>query len=395
MRHDFDEIIDRRHTDSAKHDFAVENGMPEDVTPLWVADMDFRTAPSIVEKLKSLAETGVYGYTRLVKGGEYFSAVKLWFKKYHDWDVQEDWIVRVPGVVFALSAAINTYTKPGNAVLIQRPVYHPFASVVKDNNRKLVNNPLKLVDGKYTIDFDDFEAKIIDEDVKLFLLCSPHNPVGRVWKEWELRKLGDICLKHDVIVVSDEIHQDLTFGDNKHYTFSRLGKKYANISVICTAPSKTFNLAGLQNSNVFIENKALRDEFKAYLNNIAYHETNMFALAATVAAYRDSHDWYEELKIYLQGNLDCVKNKIQEQIPQINVIEPEGTYLVWLDFRNFGLTHEQLEKIIVHKAKLWFDSGTKFGEEGKGFERLNLASPRRVLIDAIDRLAKAFEEELN
>lgn len=389
MKYDFDEIIDRRNTDCLKYDFAAERGMPEDVLPLWVADMDFRTAPGIIQRAVKDVDFGVYGYTD--SKDDYFQAIAAWYRDYFDWKVEKKWLVKTPGVVFAIGIAIQALTEEGDAVMIQQPVYYPFSAVVKDNDRILVNNALVLKDGHYEIDFEDFEQKIIQNHVKLFILCSPHNPVGRVWTTEELHKIGEICLKHDVKVISDEIHGDFVYEGRKHHVFTTVDPAFEEISIICTAPSKTFNLAGLQVSNIFIPNAQIRKAFLRKMSAAGYSQVNMIGLHACQAAYETGREWLEELKVYLKGNLDYVRTYLEEKLPQIKLIEPEGTYLIWLDCRALGLSEEGLEHLIVHEAKLWLDSGAIFGEAGEGFERINIACPRAVLGEAMKRLERAVQ----
>lgn len=389
MSYNFDEIIDRRNTDCLKYDFAVERGKPADVLPLWVADMDFRTAPHIIEKAVADASLGIYGYTE--SKDDYFQAVANWYRTYFDWNVEKKWLVKTPGIVFAIGLAIKALTKEGDGVMIQQPVYYPFSEVIKDNDRKLVNNALVLRNGHYEIDFEDFEQKIIQEKVKLFVLCSPHNPVGRVWTREELQKIGEICLKYGVKVVSDEIHSDFVYGDRKHYVFTTVDPRFEEFSIVCTAPSKTFNLAGLQASNIFIPNVQIRKAFLKQMSAVGYSQLNMIGLHACKAAYETGREWLEELKVYLKGNLDFVREYLEQNLPQIKLIEPEGTYLIWLDCRALGLPEAKLENLIVHEAKLWLDSGAIFGKDGEGFERINIACPRAVLEEACKRLHRAVQ----
>lgn len=389
MRYNFDEIIDRRNTDCLKYDFAVERGKPADVLPLWVADMDFRTAPHIIEKAVADASLGIYGYTE--SKDDYFQAVANWYSTYFDWNVEKKWLVKTPGIVFAIGLAIKALTKEGDGVMIQQPVYYPFSEVIKDNDRKLVNNALVFRNGYYEIDFEDFEQKIIQEQVKLFVLCSPHNPVGRVWTKEELQKIGEICLKYGVKVVSDEIHSDFVYGDRKHYVFTTVDPRFEEFSIVCTAPSKTFNLAGLQASNIFIPNVQIRKAFLKQMSAVGYSQLNMIGLHACKAAYETGREWLEELKVYLKGNLDFVREYLEQNLPQIKLIEPEGTYLIWLDCRALGLPEAKLEHLIVHEAKLWLDSGAIFGKDGEGFERINIACPRAILEEACKRLCRAVQ----
>ncbi|MCM1121147.1 MAG: pyridoxal phosphate-dependent aminotransferase [Eubacterium sp.] len=390
MKYNFDEVIDRRNTDCLKYDFAIERGMPEDILPLWVADMDFRTAPGIIECAVADARLGIYGYTD--SKDDYFQTVAAWYRDYFGWETRKEWLVKTPGIVFAICMAVQALTKAGESVLIQQPVYYPFAAVVRDNDRKLVNNELVLKDGHYEIDFEDFEKKIVENDVKLFVLCSPHNPVGRVWSVEELRRMGEICLRYDVKVVSDEIHSDFVYEGRQHHVFTMVEPEFEKISIICTAPSKTFNLAGLQISNIFISDPQIREAFKRQMMAVGYSQVNMIGLHACKAAYETGREWLEELKVYLRGNLDYVRSYLEENLPQIKLIEPEGTYLIWLDCRELGLREEELEHLIVQEAKLWLDAGTIFGEAGAGFERINIACPRVVLEEAMARLCRAVKK---
>lgn len=391
MKYDFDTVIDRRGTNSLKYDFARERGKSGDELPLWVADMDFQTAPEILARLEAVVRHGIFGYS---EGKEdYFQAVAAWYQKYFQWEVKRNWLVKTPGVVFAIAAAVRAFTKEGEAVLLQQPVYYPFSEAILDNDRILVNNPLKLVGNRYEIDFQDFEKKIVENQVKLFLLCSPHNPVGRVWEEWELRKMGDICLKHHVLVVSDEIHSDFTYPGHRHFVFASLSPAYADITVTCTAPSKTFNLAGLQVSNIFISNPGLKKKFKKAVAAAGYSQVNLMGLTACQAAYEEGGAWLEQLKEYLLGNLVFVREYLETYIPEIRLIEPEGTYLLWLDFRGLQMTEAEREELIVKKARLWLDSGAMFGSDGEGFERINIACPREILKQALTQLEWALHGE--
>ncbi len=391
MSYNFDEIIDRKNTNSLKYDFAVERGRPADILPLWVADMDFRTADCIVDRIKQDADLGIFGYSDGQEG--YYQAVSGWYQTYFGWSVKKEWLIKTPGIVFAIAAAVRAFTEEGDGVLVQQPVYYPFTEVILDNNRKLVNNPLVLKNGHYEIDYEDFEEKIRSEKVKLFLLCSPHNPVGRVWTEEELKRLGTICKKHGVIVVSDEIHSDFIYEEYKHHIFTEVDSAFEEFTVLCTSPSKTFNLAGLQISNIFIPHKGNREKFQKAVNQTGYSQVNMLGLTACQAAYEGGRQWLDELKIYLKGNLDFVRSYLEEFLPEIKLIEPEGTYLIWLDFRALGLSEEELEDLIVNKAGLWLDSGAIFGKDGEGFERINMACPRVVLKEALDRLKNAVLEK--
>ena len=387
--YDFDKIIDRHGTNCLKFDFAKERGKNGDELSLWVADMDFEVAKPITDALQAQVNHGIYGYTEVKS--DYFDIVKNWFKENFDWEIKKGSLVKTPGVVYAIAMAVKAFTKEGEAVIIQQPVYYPFSEMIIANNRKLVNSPLVLKDGRYEIDFEDFEKKIVENNVKLFILCSPHNPVGRVWSVEELKRIGDICIKHDVVIFSDEIHADFVYEPNKHHVFASLGESYAANSVIATAPSKSFNIAGLQVSNIFIGNKKLRDAFRNEIVKSGYSQLNTMGLAAARAAYESGKEWLDEVRAYIKDNLIFFRDYLKENIGELSLIEPEGTYLVWVDFRKLGLSEKQREDLIVNKAKLWIDSGAMFGVDGEGFERFNIACPREYLKMALDSLAKAIK----
>ncbi len=385
---DFDTIVDRRNTGSLKYDFAVERGMPADVLPLWVADMDFKTSSYVQEALQKQVEHGIWGYSEPLAG--YFSSVQGWIKRHHDWEVKEEWLVKTPGIVFALAMAVRAFTNPGDAVLIQSPVYYPFSEVIRDNGRRVVSSDLQYgTDHRYQMNFEDFETKIVEEKIKLFFLCNPHNPVGRVWTKEELERLGDICAKHQVLVVSDEIHADFAFV-GKHQVFAAVKKEYEDFTITCTSPSKTFNLAGLQISNLFIPNKALRAAFKKELDAAGYSQLNVMGLVACQAAYENGEIWYQTMHAYVKENIAFVKSYVEENLPGVEMAEHEGTYLVWLDFRGLGFSTKELEDFIINRAKLWLDSGKIFGDSGKGFQRINTACPRKVLQQALEQIKNAL-----
>lgn len=392
MSYNFDQIVNRTGTNSIKYDFAIERGMPADILPLWVADMDFPTAPAITEALVKAAKHGIFGYSE--SKSDYFEAVYHWYKDRFQWETKREWLIKTPGVVFAIAAAVRALTKEGDAVLIQQPVYYPFSYVIVKNNRKLINNPLVYENGAYRMDFEDFEDKLIKNKVKLFILCSPHNPVGRVWTKEELTKLGDLCMKHNVTVIADEIHSDFTYPGHTHTVFASIKEEFLMNSIICTAPSKTFNLAGLQVSNVFVANKDIRRKIRDEIDRTGYSQLNTMGLIACQAAYEKGADWLEELKVYLKGNLDYMRSFLEENIPQIKLVEPEGTYLVWLDCTALKVSEDKLEDLIINKAKLWLDRGTMFGEEGSGFQRVNIACPRLTLEKAMKQLAEAVKSNI-
>lgn len=387
---DFDKVIDRRGTRCLKYDFAARRGMPEDVLPLWVADMDFETSSYVEDALIEQARHGIHGYSEVQT--PYFEIVRGWMQGHHGWDVREEWLVKTPGIVFAVAMAVKAYTNPGDGVLIQQPVYYPFSEVIRDNGREVVDNPLYLgEDHRYHMDLEDFERQVTEKKVKLFFLCSPHNPVGRVWTREELERLGDICVRHRVIVVSDEIHQDFVFR-GKHHVFAGLRGEFADISITCTSPSKTFNVAGLLTSNIFIPNRQLRDKFRRELDAAGISQLGVMGLVACEAAYAKGEEWYRAMLSYVADNLAFTRRFVEEELPGVHVVEHEGTYLAWLDFRETGLSAEELDDLIIRKAKLWLDSGKIFGECGRGFQRINVACPRSVLSEALNRLRDAMRE---
>ncbi len=384
---DFDKVVDRKNTSCLKYDFAVKRGMPADILPLWVADMDFKTSSYIQDAVAAQAEHGIYGYTE--SGDSYFEAVQSWFFTHYDWKVEEKWLVKTPGVVFALAMAVQAFTQENDAVMIQQPVYYPFSGVIKDNGRRIIDNTLVQDEvGNYHMDIADFEEKIVKEQVKLFFLCNPHNPVGRAWTREELEKIGDICYKHHVLIVSDEIHADFVY-NRKHQVLVNLKKEYEEITITCTAPSKTFNIAGLQVSNIFIPDNQLRHRFKRQIAASGYSQLNAAGLVACEAAYRYGEEWYSGVKAYIRENISFTKKFLEERISKVKMLEPEGTYLVWVDFRALGLSKRELEDLIIHKAGLWLDSGAIFGAAGEGFQRINVACPRVTLQTALEKIETA------
>lgn len=388
MKYDFNKITDRRGTNAVKLDLAVARGKPADVLSLWVADMDFPTAPEILAALHKKVDHGIFGYS--APDAAFFDAVKKWQKEEHDFEVDSKWIVTTPGVVFAISCAIKAFTDEGDSVLIQTPVYYPFKNMIERNNRHLVTSSLFEKDGKWQIDFNDFEDKIIKNDVKLFILCSPHNPVSRVWTREELLRLSEICLRHNVLVFSDEIHNDFVYAPNKHTVYSTLSKEAAWNSVVATSASKTFNLAGLQFSLNFIQNPDLKKRFHDERNKTGYDEPSLMGLVATQAAYEHGKEWLSALKQHLGANREFVRSFLKNNLPKVRLIEPEGTYLLWLDFSAYGYTDSELDDIIVNKAKLWLDRGTMFGKEGEFYQRINIATPQPLLKEALERLQRVL-----
>ena len=388
MSYDFNHITDRHNTNAVKLDLAVARGKPADVLSLWVADMDFPTSPAILEALHKKIDHGIFGYSCMDE--TFHTALANWMKNEHNFTFERRELVTTPGVVFATACAIKAFTKEGESVLIQTPVYYPFKNMIEGNNRRTINSSIFEKDGKWHIDFEDFEKKIIENDVKLFILCSPHNPVSRVWTRDELSRLADICLKHKVIVFADEIHNDFVYAPNVHTIFSTLSPEVAENSVVSMSPSKTFNLAGLQFSTNFIKNPALRAKFKAEREKTGYDEPSLMGLVAARAAYEGGKPWLEELKKHLLSNISFVRSYLAEKLPEARLIEPEGTFLLWIDFSAYGIPDSELDDLIVNKAKVWLDRGTMFGPEGDKYQRINIATPQPLLKEAIDRIAGAL-----
>ncbi|TCP23775.1 cystathionine beta-lyase [Scopulibacillus darangshiensis] len=387
MKYDFDKEIDRFGSASIKWDETESLFGDKDILPMWVADMDFPAPQPVIEALKKRVEQGIYGYT--TRPQSYLEAIIEWMEQRHDWLVEREWICHSPGVVPGLSLIVEAFTEPGDKVIIQPPVYYPFKEVVVRHERDLVYNPLKFENGRYTMDFDDLVQKL-DPDVKLLFLCSPHNPVGRVWTKEELTKLGDICIEHGVVVVADEIHFDLILKNQNHVNFASISKEFANNSIVCTAPSKTFNLAGLQTSNIIIPNEKLRAVFTKVVETHFLSHPNTFGIMALESAYRFGAEWLDQCLDYIEGNLEFLTAYMENRIPKIKVIKPEGTYLVWLDCRELGLNSKDLERLMQKEAKVAFDEGYIFGPGGEGFTRINIACPRSILKEGLSRMEAAI-----
>jgi cystathionine beta-lyase len=386
MKYNFDKIIDRRNTECIKWDMLEEVFGDKDVMPMWVADMDFEVAKPISDAIKKRVEHSIYGYS--TKGSGYYDAIINWMKKRHNWDVKKEWISYTPGIVPALSYIVRTFAQPGDEVIIQTPVYHPFYSAIKNNGYIIVKNPLQYKDGSYKMDLEDLKKKITPR-TRILILCNPHNPVGRVWTKEELSELGQICIKNNILIVSDEIHFDLIYKNNHHTVFAAISEEFAQSSIICSAPSKTFNLAGIQVSNVIIPNERLRRQFKITLENYAVSEVNTFVSTALVAAYNEGEEWLVQLLEYLEANLNFLMNFFEERIPKIKVVKPQGTYLVWLDCSALNMTSQELNEFFIKKAKVGFNDGIMFGEEGQQFQRVNIACQRSILREALERVERA------
>jgi len=386
MNYNFDRVIDRYNTNAIKLDSTKSIFGTDDVLPMWVADMDFEAPQRVIEALVTKAKHGIFGYSDGTES--YYEAVMGWMSRRHNWRIEKDWICFSPGVVPALLWIVRAFVKPGEKVVLQSPVYPPFFRSIESNGAELLNNPLKLENGQYVIDFVDLEEKL-KSGAKMLILCNPHNPVGRVWRREELMKIGELCLQYHVMVVSDEIHSDLVYPGQKHIPYAALSEELAMNSIVCTAPSKTFNLAGLQTSNIIIPNPELRLIFKEMLARNGMSHPNIFGLVAMEAAYNEGEEWLVQLLDYLKGNLNFLLQYLERNVSRVKVIVPEGTYLVWLDFRELGLKPKALQAFLLKNARVAMNAGYTFGPGGEGFERLNIACPRSVLQEGLERIARA------
>ena len=383
----FDEKIDRFGTSCTKFDSISKNGYPMDTIPMWVADMDFRAPQCVQDALADAVKFGIFGYS--LPDDSYVQAVQGWFLRHHGWEVKREWMLHTPGSDTALAATVRAATCENDAVLLMPPVYYPFYDVIRLNNRKLVESHLNYDHGRYTMNFADMEQKIIDNDVKLLLLCNPHNPVGRVWTVDELQAVGALAEKYHLTVVSDELHSDFSFPGHPHTPFLKACPNRLDHAVVCTSPRKSFNLAGLRTSNIFIPGEELRAAFKAKLEAAAIREPNMLGFVACKAAYNGGEEWLAECKAYMQENLAFVREFLKENLPQIKLVEPESTYVAWLDCTGLGLNKEQLDDLILNKARIWLDTGSIFGQCSALFQRVVLACPRSVVRQAMERLLEA------
>lgn len=388
MKYDFDSFINRRNTGSYKWS-DIDNLKIDapDIIPYSIAEMEFRVAPAITNAIKEIADIGIYGY--MGSKADYFDAVSSWMKRRHGWDVEPKWLVKTYGCVSAIIIAINAFTKKGDGIIIQPPVYNPFFSTIKSNGRKLVTNPLKIEGNQYIMDFDDLRKKAADPNNKMLILSNPHNPVGRVWKKEELEELGHICNENNVLVISDEIHFDIVFKPHKHTVYATLGEEFKQNCAVLTAPSKSFNLAGMHLSNIFIPNSELREKFiKVFESQMAVYHTPL-GTEACKAAYRGGEDWFDQALEYIAENKKLCEEYLHENFPSVKMFELQGTYLLWVDFHSFGMDKNQLEYFMRNEAKLFLDEGYVFGVEGEGYERINIACPRSLLLSGLERLKEA------
>ncbi|NMF00136.1 MalY/PatB family protein [Aneurinibacillus aneurinilyticus] len=389
MKYDFDVAISRTDTNSAKWDYLESIFGTEDVLPLWVADMDFASPPCVVEALVARAKHPVYGYPGTPQA--LFEAASQWMAHRFNIQVQPEWMTAVSGVISGLHAAVEAFTRPGDKIIVQPPVYPPFFNVALSRGRYVIENPLREQDGYYVMDFEDLRSKI-DDRTKLLILCSPHNPVGRVWTKEELAHVAAICVEHDIIILTDEIHADLVYEKNTHTPFASLGPEASKRCITFLSPSKTFNVAGLFTSIAFTEHTGLLKRLKASVRKAGTDHVNLFGIEACIAAYKGGEEWLEEVLVYLKGNATYIERFLQERLPQIQMRIPEATYLGWLDFREFGFSAGELKRFIVEEARLGFNDGASFGTGGEGFQRINFGCSRAVLEEAMLRLEKAVYE---
>ena len=387
----FNQVVDRKNTKSLKWDDKILNERfgDKDILPMWVADMDFRVCKEITDAIIEEAKSGIYGYS--IRESSYYEAVIKWYQRRFEWSIEENWIVNTPGIVPAVGFALDAFTQEGDQVLIQEPVYFPFKSMILNHDRKVIHNDLIKQEDGYYIDFDDFEKKIKEEKTKLFILCSPHNPIGKVWSKEDLIKMADLCIKHHVLIFSDEIHHDLVYPKNKHYILSDIKDDYRDHVITATAPSKTFNLAGMQSSHVIIANKSLRDKFERVLERIHFAPPNPLAIAGVEAAYNHGQEWLEELLIYLEENVKIIESFLQEHLPEAKFIKPQATYLAWIDLSAYEDSQESIHQKLINEGKIALNDGKMFGRGGQGHVRLNFACPMQTLYEGLNRIKNAID----
>ena len=388
MKFNFDKIIDRTNNFSAKWSEMNKNFGTNDLLPMWVADMDFLTAPCVMEALKDRLEQGIFGYT--TRPSSYNESIVNWLDNRFSWKINQEWLMFSPAVITSISLLIQNLTQKNDKIMIQEPVYSPFHNIVESNERSLVISPLvKLDDGSYVMDYEDIEAKI--KDVKVFILCNPHNPVGRVWTREELTRLGEICLKHNVLIISDEIHSDIILKNHKHTPFASISKEFRENTITCMAPTKTFNLAGLQSSFLVISNPYYYEVMDKAFSILDIKRNNAFSLVATEAAYNYGEDWLYELIKYIEGNVDFAIDYIKNHMPQLKVKKPEGTYLLWVDFSNLNVDKKDLKNALINKGRIALSDGSSFGIGGDGYYRINLACPRSMVLEGLKRIEFAIK----
>ncbi|MGM0640537.1 MAG: MalY/PatB family protein [Thermotogota bacterium] len=385
----FDKNINRKNTNSVKWDLNETIFGKKEVIPMWVADMDFKAPKEVLDALTSIVDHGIFGYS--TRTDSYYNSIIRWFEKYHDWKIEKEWISFSPGVVPGLKIAINAYTNPGDKIMIQTPVYYPFFDVIKNNDRKIVKNEMIYTDKGYIIDFEDMENKFKNDEIKLLILCSPQNPVGRVWKKTELKNIANLAEKYNKLVISDEIHADLVYRGNIHIPFASINDYTKENTITFNAPSKTFNIAGLETANAVIANKNLKDKFEESKNRYSSDLTNIFGIKGLEAAYNFGRDWLDQLLNYLQNNINFIDDFLKENIPEISFVKPEGTYLIWLDMRKLG-NEKEVKDILINKAGVGLEEGSIFGNEGEGFFRMNIATNKDIIEKALRNIKLAFNE---
>lgn len=390
IKYDFDKLIDRTGKASYKWDQSEKLFGRADILPLWVADMDFRPPSEVVDSIVARAQEGIYGYTIRTQG--YYDAIIGWMQRRHGWSIKQEWLSSAPGIVPALSLMVQAFTNPGDGVILQSPVYYPFYDVIKMNGRNVVDNALILQnDGRYVMDCELLEQQA-REGAKMLLLCSPHNPGGRVWTREELERVADIARKYELLVVADEIHHDLVFSGHKHIPFASLSEDAARRSITCIAPSKTFNLAGLQVAAVVIPDEGRRTKYNALLKTLSIHMESYFGITAMESSYNHGDEWLEQLLAYLEGNLNALIGFVSERLPQVKVMRPEGTYMAWLDCSAISNSPQQLKKLMFEQAGVAFTEGSIFGKQGAGYLRVNFACPRSLLLKALNQFANAVDQ---
>ena len=391
-KYDFDKITDRNGSSCIKYDYGMQRMGRTDLLPMWVADMDFPLPEEVLAEFHKRVDHGIFGYSDPTE--DYWEAINGWFGPRHGFTVDPGTVTIGAGVVYGIAIAVKAFTEPGDAVIIQQPVYYPFKNNIETNGRRVINNQLRFKDGKYSIDFEDFEKQITENHVKAFILCNPHNPVGRVWTREELTRLADICMAHKVLILSDEVHCDFVYPGHKTTSVMTLGEKYRQNLVVFLSPSKSFNVAGLQPSNIVIPNEELRKKYRAEIEASGYSNAPVMALTAVKACYTRGGEWFDELLEYITANMEFMKAFVKENFPKAVFVEPEGTYLIWVDFSGYGFTNEELQHIMVEEAKLWLDSGIIFGNETAQFERFNIACPRSVVEQAMNQLKEAMDRHI-
>ena len=389
-QYNFDELIERRGTGCVKYDELKQVFGNENLIPLWVADMDFRTPDFIVEALKKRCEHEIFGYP--FSTDEYYQCILEWFHYKHNWQIQREWVTYIPGIVKGIAFALQCFTQPGDKVIIQPPVYHPFRIVPERMKREVVYNPLKLVNGEYQMDFEQLE-QLIDERCKVLILCNPHNPGGVVWRKETLAQLAEICAKHQILVISDEIHAEMAYPQYTHHPFATVSETAASCSLTFMAPSKTFNIAGIVTSYTIIPNDRIRQQFFDFMEAGEFNMGTIFAFTATIAAYTYGAEWLQQMRMYVMENVRYVTEYVQENLPQIRVYQPQASFLVWLDCRELGLPQPELVRLFQEKAGLALNDGAMFGPGGEGHMRLNVGCPRSILVDALKALKKAIDSK--